>query len=190
MSLRLRIWNDPYCIEIQFSTGSYWILLIKIFRFANSFIQKRTFFMKFDIEISVPNNGRCRENSRWDGIVLNGSGDVQISYSDGTCWLIKKKLPRWPGLQEHPFEWFFGNITFLIWKTKSLFTTKIGRVWDGPWLEIFHSSQTPKSKTSSYMVTPNCHTLHIYTVEYLKLLWVPLATSICMNLEILFSINI
>ena len=146
--------------------------------------------MKFNIEISVPNNGRCRENSRWDGIVLNGSGDVQISYSDGTCWLIKNKLPRWPGLQEHPFEWFFGNITFLIWKTKSLFTTKIGRVWDGPWLEIFHSSQTPKSKTSSYMVTPNCHTLHIYTVEYLKLQRVPLATSICMNLEILFRINI
>ena len=75
-------------------------------------------------------------------------------------------------------------------KIKSLFTTKIGRVWDGPWLEIFHSSQTPKSKTSSYMVTPNCHTLHIYTVEYLKLQRVPLATSICMNLEILFRINI
>lgn len=58
--------------------------------------------MKFNIEISVPNNGRCRENSRWDGIVLNGSGDVQISYSDGTCWLIQIKKSYHD--DHYPFE--------------------------------------------------------------------------------------
>ena len=64
--------------------------------------------MKFNIEISVPNNGRCRENSRWDGIVLNGSGDVQISNSDGANWVIQKNITTMTIISSTTFR--FGSL--------------------------------------------------------------------------------